>query len=195
MKRKFNKLVLIICLILVVAVGVIGYGTYKYQGGNYGADVTKEDKPIFKNLDELQFSFNKYFQATNLSLRLQSKNIEIDKNLNYYKEKLQNNLTITAAINKSDNSINSVGAFGLSDDSAELNKDIQGFFAMVIKVATPKNEGNLDFIFAGLDYENMKGKAVGTETSIIKNGFKYTLKKNFQESKMYSFMLVIDKIK
>lgn len=194
MKRKINKIILVIGLLIGIIVGIIGYGVYKYQAGNYSAEVTKEDKPIFKNLDELQFSFNAYFKAANLEFKLKNKDVEIDNKYNYYKERLQNNLTITAAINKSDNSINNVGAIALSNDSEEVNKNLEEFFSIVIKVATPKNETNVEFIFTELDYKNMKSKPVGTETTIIKNGFKYTLTKNFQEEKMYSLMLVIEKI-
>lgn len=194
MKKIINKIVLVIALLVIVIVGFIGYGVYKYQAGNYSSEVTKDNKPIFKNLEDLQFSFNTYFKGVNLDFRLKSKEIEIDDKYNYYKEKIQNNLTITSSINKNDNSINNVGAIGLSDDSADINKNLEEFFSIVIKVTTPTNQENVDYILEEVDYKNMKSKSVGTEKSIIKNGFKYTLVKNFEEGKMYSLMMVIDKV-
>lgn len=179
---------------LIGIVSIIGYGVYKYQIGNYSSQLVKDNKPIFKNLDDLQFSFNTYFKGANVDFRLKSKEIEIDNKYNYYKEKLQNNLTITASINKNDNSVNNIGAIGLSDDSENVNKNLEEFFSIVIKVATPINRDNLDYILEEVDYKNMKSSPVGTEKSIIKNGLKYTLVKNFQEGKMYSLMMVIDKI-
>lgn len=194
MKKIINKIILVIAFVVIVIVGIIGYGVYKYQAGNYSSEVTKDDKPIFKNLEDLQFGFNTYFKGVNLDFGLKSKEIEIDNKYNYYKEKIQNNLTITASINKDDDSVNSIGAIGLSDDSEAVNKNLEEFFSIVIKVATPVNQENKDFILSEIDYKNMKSKPVGTEKSIIKNGFKYTLVKNLQEGKMYSLMMVIDKV-
>lgn len=189
-----KKIIFVISFMLIGIVSIIGYGVYKYQIGNYSSQLVKDNKPIFKNLDDLQFSFNTYFKGANVDFRLKSKEIEIDNKYNYYKEKLQNNLTITASINKNDNSVNNIGAIGLSDDSENVNKNLEEFFSIVIKVATPINRDNLDYILEEVDYKNMKSSPVGTEKSIIKNGLKYTLVKNFQEGKMYSLMMVIDKI-
>lgn len=194
MKGKMKKIIFVISFMLIGIVSIIGYGVYKYQIGNYSSQLVKDNKPIFKNLDDLQFSFNTYFKGANVDFRLKSKEIEIDNKYNYYKEKLQNNLTITASINKNDNSVNNIGAIGLSDDSENVNKNLEEFFSIVIKVATPINRDNLDYILEEVDYKNMKSSPVGTEKSIIKNGLKYTLVKNFQEGKMYSLMMVIDKI-
>lgn len=194
MKGKIKKIILVISFILIGIVSIIGYGVYKYQIGNYSSQIAKDNKPLFKNLEDLQFSFNTYFKGANVDFRLKNKEFEIDNKYNYYKEKLQNNLTITASINKNDNSINNIGAIGLSDDSENVNKSLEEFFSIVIKVATPINQENVDYILEEVDYKNMKSKSVGTEKSIIKNGFKYTLVKNFEEGKMYSLMMVIDKV-
>lgn len=194
MKWKMKKIIFAVCFMLIGIVSIIGYGVYKYQSGNYSSQIAKDDKPLFKNLEDLQFSFNTYFKGANIEFRLKSKEIEIDKKYNYYKEKLQNNLTITAAINKNDDSVNNIGAIGLSDNSENINKNLEEFFSIVIKVATPINQESLDYILEEVDYKNIKSKPVGTEKSIIKNGFKYTLVKNFQEGKVYSLMMVINKV-
>lgn len=193
-KTKAKKLLLIVIILVVAASCFVSYGAYKYETGNYKGNVEKDSKPMFNNLEELQLKLNKSFEDKKLNLKLKNKNIEEDSKLDYYKERLQNNLTITAAIDKTDKSIKNAGVIALSDNSQEAITGIKLIFTIVMKDATPKNEEYIDQILDELDYINMKSKPVGTETSAIRNGFKYTLKKNHEEGKMYSLMFVIGKI-